>query len=144
MWCFCDYNMLDLSAERGHSVLQDANFTTSLELAVRFGKTLVIQEMDGIEPILYPLLRGDLISQGIQSHFKKSFHHSFCWAFTVNVHNSLPGTLCHCLKTGTYGTIWKRRTCDRRAISNSPLFSQAAILISSAVQTTPPHEHTSH
>ncbi|KAJ8027756.1 Cytoplasmic dynein 2 heavy chain 1 [Holothuria leucospilota] len=43
---------------------QDANFTTALELAVRFGKTLVIQEMDKIEPILYPLLRNDLVSQG--------------------------------------------------------------------------------
>eukprot|EP00118_Oscarella_pearsei_P021037 m.233847 g.233847 ORF g.233847 m.233847 type:complete len:1441 (+) comp40100_c0_seq20:9031-13353(+) len=43
---------------------QDGNFTTSLELAVRFGKTLIIQEMDSIEPILYPLLRGDLISHG--------------------------------------------------------------------------------
>ena len=37
---------------------------TALELAVRFGKTLVIQEMDGVEPVLYPLLRGDLVSQG--------------------------------------------------------------------------------
>lgn len=43
---------------------QDANFTTALELAVRFGKTLIIQEVDGVEPILYPLLRGDLVSQG--------------------------------------------------------------------------------
>jgi dynein heavy chain 2 len=43
---------------------QDSNFTTALELAVRFGKTLVIQEVDTIEPILYPLLRGDLICQG--------------------------------------------------------------------------------
>ncbi|XP_077984893.1 cytoplasmic dynein 2 heavy chain 1-like [Glandiceps talaboti] len=43
---------------------QDSNFTTSLELAVRFGKTLIVQEMDGIEPILYPILRGDLVSQG--------------------------------------------------------------------------------
>lgn len=43
---------------------QDSNFTTALELAVRFGKTLIIQEVDGVEPILYPLLRGDLISQG--------------------------------------------------------------------------------
>ncbi|CAH1776602.1 unnamed protein product [Owenia fusiformis] len=43
---------------------QDANFSTALELAVRFGKTLVIQEMDGIEPVLYPLLRGDLVAQG--------------------------------------------------------------------------------
>jgi len=42
----------------------DANFTTTLELAVRFGKTLVIQEMDGVEPILYPLLRKDLLCQG--------------------------------------------------------------------------------
>ena len=45
---------------------QDGNFSTSLELSVRFGKTLIIQEMDTIEPILYPLLRGDLISQGIK------------------------------------------------------------------------------
>lgn len=37
---------------------------TSLELAVRFGKTLIIQEMDGVEPVLYPLLRRDLIAQG--------------------------------------------------------------------------------
>ncbi|KAJ7995299.1 hypothetical protein DPEC_G00243100 [Dallia pectoralis] len=43
---------------------QDANFITSLELAVRFGKTLIIQEMDGVEAVLYPLLRRDLIAQG--------------------------------------------------------------------------------
>ncbi|KAK6172722.1 hypothetical protein SNE40_016326 [Patella caerulea] len=43
---------------------QDANFNTALELAVRFGKTLIIQEVDGIEPVLYPLLRGDLTAQG--------------------------------------------------------------------------------
>ncbi|PAA68244.1 hypothetical protein BOX15_Mlig013490g1 [Macrostomum lignano] len=43
---------------------QDANFTTSLELAVRFGKTLIIQEVDGVEPVLYPLLRSELIAQG--------------------------------------------------------------------------------
>ena len=45
--------------------VQDANFATQLELAVRFGKTLIIQEVDGVEPMLYPLLRGDLISQGV-------------------------------------------------------------------------------
>ncbi|XP_029699181.1 cytoplasmic dynein 2 heavy chain 1 isoform X3 [Takifugu rubripes] len=43
---------------------QDANFMTSLELAVRFGKILIIREMDGVEPALYPLLRRDLIAQG--------------------------------------------------------------------------------
>ena len=43
---------------------QDSNFSTSLELAVRFGKTLVIQEVDGVEPLIVPLLRKDLVSQG--------------------------------------------------------------------------------
>ncbi|MBN3304013.1 DYHC2 protein, partial [Amia calva] len=43
---------------------QDSNFITALELAVRFGKTIIIQEMDGVEPVLYPLLRRDLIAQG--------------------------------------------------------------------------------
>ncbi len=43
---------------------QDTNFSTALELAVRFGKTLIIQEVDKIEPLLYPLLKKDLISQG--------------------------------------------------------------------------------
>lgn len=43
---------------------QDSNFTTALELAVRFGKTLIIQEVDGVEPLLFPLLRKDLVNQG--------------------------------------------------------------------------------
>lgn len=47
--------------------MQDANFMTSLELAVRFGKTLIIREMDEVEPALYPLLRRDLIAQGSYS-----------------------------------------------------------------------------
>lgn len=43
---------------------QDTNFTTQLELAVRFGKILIVQEVDGVEPVLYPILRKDLTSQG--------------------------------------------------------------------------------
>eukprot|EP00736_Rhodelphis_marinus_P001173 Rmarinus@m.17616 len=43
---------------------QDARFTTQLELAVRFGKTLIIQEVERVEPMLYPLLRRDLLNQG--------------------------------------------------------------------------------
>jgi len=35
-----------------------------LELAIRFGKTLVIQEVDGIESLLFPVLRLDLSHQG--------------------------------------------------------------------------------
>lgn len=38
---------------------------TALELAVRFGKTLIIQEVDGVEPILYPIIRKDFVSQGM-------------------------------------------------------------------------------
>ena len=51
---------------KNYFVLQDSNFSTALELAVRFGKTLIIQEVDGVEPVLSPLLGGDLISQGEQ------------------------------------------------------------------------------
>ena len=43
---------------------QDPRFNNALELAVRFGKTLVIQEADQIEPIIYPLIRRDLYRQG--------------------------------------------------------------------------------
>ncbi|KAJ3130163.1 Cytoplasmic dynein 2 heavy chain 1 [Nowakowskiella sp. JEL0407] len=42
----------------------DENFMRSLELAIRFGKTLIIQEVTEIEPVLYPLLRKDLSKQG--------------------------------------------------------------------------------
>mmetsp|Transcript_41826 Transcript_41826/g.82044 ORF Transcript_41826/g.82044 Transcript_41826/m.82044 type:complete len:4055 (+) Transcript_41826:307-12471(+) len=45
-------------------IMQDQRFVTTLELAVRFGKTLLIQEVDGIAPVLYPLLRKDLSKQG--------------------------------------------------------------------------------
>ncbi len=43
---------------------QDNNFTTQLELAVRFGKILIVQEVDGVEPVLYSILRKDLAAQG--------------------------------------------------------------------------------
>ena len=37
--------------------MQHQRFAHTLELAVRFGKTLVVQEVDAIPPILFPLLR---------------------------------------------------------------------------------------
>eukprot|EP00798_Chlamydomonas_sp_ICE-L_P023166 gene23167-30374_t len=46
------------------TTMHDQRFTNTLELAVRFGKTLVVQEVDKIEPILYPILRMDLDRQG--------------------------------------------------------------------------------
>ena len=36
-----------------------------LELAVRFGKTLVLQDVQSIDPILFPILRRDLAGQGV-------------------------------------------------------------------------------
>ncbi len=44
--------------------LQDPRFANTLELAVRFGKALVVSDVDRIEPLLYPLLRRDLERQG--------------------------------------------------------------------------------
>lgn len=46
------------------TTLHDARFLNTLELAVRFGKTLVILEADRVHVSLYPLLRKDLIRQG--------------------------------------------------------------------------------
>lgn len=40
---------------------QDPKFNTTLELSIRFGKCLIIQEVDGIESMLVPILRKDLI-----------------------------------------------------------------------------------
>ncbi|CAH8846367.1 unnamed protein product [Trichobilharzia szidati] len=44
------------------------NFITTLELAVRFGKCLIIQEVDEIEPILMPILSKNLITQGCRNY----------------------------------------------------------------------------
>ena len=43
---------------------QDARFQNIVELAVRFGKTLIVTEVDGLEPMLYPLVRKDFTMQG--------------------------------------------------------------------------------
>eukprot|EP00899_Mesostigma_viride_P029629 jgi/Mesvir1/9851/Mv22388-RA.1 len=46
------------------TTLHDPRFANTLELAVRFGKCLIIQEVDAIPAILYPLLRRDFAHQG--------------------------------------------------------------------------------
>ncbi len=43
----------------------DDRFILTLELAIRFGKTLLVEEVNSIDPILYPVLRGDLAGQGV-------------------------------------------------------------------------------
>ncbi|KAJ1446203.1 dynein heavy chain and region D6 of dynein motor-domain-containing protein [Pelagophyceae sp. CCMP2097] len=42
----------------------DPRFTNQVELAVRFGKTLLIFDVDGLEPMLYPLARLDVAMHG--------------------------------------------------------------------------------
>ncbi|CAE8588983.1 unnamed protein product, partial [Polarella glacialis] len=52
-------------AQHAEVVLQqDPKLVSQLELAVRFGKVLIIQEVDGIENFLFPLLRRDMLRQG--------------------------------------------------------------------------------
>ena len=57
---------LKQAGEKGVEILnhQDPKFNTTLELAIRFGKVLIILEVDGIESMLFPILRKDLIQQG--------------------------------------------------------------------------------
>jgi dynein heavy chain 2, cytosolic len=44
--------------------LHDERFTHTLELAIRFGKTLLVTEVSDIAPLLYTVLRRDLTSAG--------------------------------------------------------------------------------
>lgn len=43
---------------------KDPQFLTALQLAIRFGKRLIVQDVVEIEPQLFPLLRNDLARQG--------------------------------------------------------------------------------
>lgn len=42
----------------------DGNFVRTVELAVRFGKTLIVEEMTELDVTLHPILRRDLLKQG--------------------------------------------------------------------------------
>lgn len=44
--------------------MHDERFTHTLELAIRFGKTLLVSEVTHISPMLFPILRSDLASAG--------------------------------------------------------------------------------
>ena len=45
----------------------DRRFGTTLELAVEFGKILVVTNVETVPPVLYPILRGEIITQGNSS-----------------------------------------------------------------------------
>jgi dynein heavy chain 2 len=62
MWLKNNLKNKDVTVEV--TSMHDERFTHTLELAIRFGKTLLISEVDRIDPMLYPVLRKDLLSQG--------------------------------------------------------------------------------
>lgn len=76
--------------------LQDSRFNTVLELAVRFGKTLIVCDVDYIEPMMYSLLRKDLEKQGPRQVVcigdkYIDFHEGFrMYLVTRNPHPRLP------------------------------------------------------
>ena len=45
----------------------DPKFTTQFELAVRFGKTLIVLELDQVDSFLFPVLRKEILVQGPRS-----------------------------------------------------------------------------
>ena len=44
---------------------EDERFLLTLELAIRFGKSLVVEQVNFISPFLYPVIRKDLAGQGV-------------------------------------------------------------------------------
>ena len=56
---------LNLLKNQEHDCLNKyPRFVTQLELAIRFGKTLIVQENDCLEGMMFPILRKDLLHQG--------------------------------------------------------------------------------
>ncbi|KAF5402772.1 hypothetical protein PHET_03744, partial [Paragonimus heterotremus] len=77
---------------------QSSNFATTLELAVRFGKSLIVQEVEEIEPILFPLLSKNSVSQGSRSTVTLGDR-------TVDFHPEFRLFLCTRQTPNTLGTV---------------------------------------
>ncbi|KAI9564905.1 hypothetical protein GHT06_008646 [Daphnia sinensis] len=45
---------------------RDERFANILDLAIRFGKIIIIQDVDAIDPILFPILCNDYVIQGVR------------------------------------------------------------------------------
>lgn len=59
--------------------LKENNFVNQIELAVRFGKILIVEEIDKVEPVLYNILRNDKISQGKKVEVKVKNEEEINW-----------------------------------------------------------------
>lgn len=62
--CSLTYALQDVNRPLEVVSAADPRLVSRVELAVRFGKTLLVLECDGIEPMLFPLARKDLVHQG--------------------------------------------------------------------------------
>ena len=94
---------------------QDERFQLNLEMAVRLGKTLVIRDVQDIEPVLYPLLRRDLSGQGVYKSIPigdKTVDFNPEFRLVISTRNAKPN-----LQPGKYIHINGFATC--RAISLS-------------------------
>lgn len=70
----------------------DPKFSTSVELAVRFGKILIIQEIDFVDSVLFPLLRKDIVIQGPRSSIQlgeKTIDYNVNFALYLTTRNSM-------------------------------------------------------
>ena len=96
--------MLVVSCVRLCVCLQDPRFTKQLELAVRFGKTLVVTEIDSVDPVLVPLLRRDLLHEGPRFvvMVRVLFVHLHC--FVVLLTDCACICLCVCVSVGGRST----------------------------------------
>ena len=61
-WLQAHFKARDMTVEM--TSLHDERFPHTLELAIRFGKTLMVSDIDQIEPLLFPVLRKELMSVG--------------------------------------------------------------------------------
>lgn len=92
------------NVENAEVVLQqDPKLASQLELAVRFGKNIIVQEVDGIETFLFPLLRRDLLRQGPRSvvqlgdkmcDFNEGFKMYLCTRNSNAIGNLPPNAAC--------------------------------------------------
>lgn len=71
-------------------------FVTALELAVRFGKTLIVEDVDTLPPLMQPLISGDLQGHGSSTTVcigDRTTDHNKDFKLILSTRNCSPGLL---------------------------------------------------
>lgn len=71
-------------------------FVTTLELAVRFGKTLIVEDADSLLPLMQPLISGDLQGHGSNTTVRigdRTIDHNKDFKLILTTLNSSPQLL---------------------------------------------------